>query len=174
MRPHLFLTGDIQIGKSTLLRRVLDALGPVRLGGFRTVTAADIPGAVGSVYLVPAAQARPGFSPDCRVAIRWGPGRGAECFPEVFDRRGTELLADAAQAQLIVMDEIGFLEASAPRFSARVSALLDGETPILGVVRKQGETPLQQYIRSHPRVRLVEVTEENRDELAETLPLFHL
>ena len=36
---HVFLTGPVQIGKSTLLRASLDALQPQKLGGFRTVSA---------------------------------------------------------------------------------------------------------------------------------------
>ena len=34
---HVFLTGPVQIGKSTLIAAALDALQPERLGGFRTV-----------------------------------------------------------------------------------------------------------------------------------------
>ena len=172
MKKHVFLTGEIQVGKSTLLRRTLEALGPLRIGGFLTVTRPDIPGAVGSVYIVPAAEAEPGYDALCRVAIRWGPGRGAEGFPEAFDCRGTEILRGAEQTQLIVMDEIGFLEAKAERFSARITELLDGDTPILGVVRQMGDTPLQSRIRSHPRARLIEVTRENRDALAETVAAY--
>ena len=36
---HVFLTGPVQIGKSTLIAAALDALQPERLGGFRTVSA---------------------------------------------------------------------------------------------------------------------------------------
>lgn len=50
---HVFLTGPVQIGKSTLIAAALDALQPERLGGFRTVSAK--PEADGSrpVYLHP-------------------------------------------------------------------------------------------------------------------------
>lgn len=52
---HVFLTGPVQIGKSTLIAAALDAIEPERLGGFRTVSAK--PEADGSrpVYLHPAA-----------------------------------------------------------------------------------------------------------------------
>ena len=36
---HVFLTGPVQIGKSTLIAAALDAIEPERLGGFRTVSA---------------------------------------------------------------------------------------------------------------------------------------
>ena len=37
---HVFLTGPVQIGKSTLIARTLEACQPARLGGFRTVSSA--------------------------------------------------------------------------------------------------------------------------------------
>ena len=40
---HVFLTGPVQIGKSTLITAALDQLQPERLGGFRTVS--DAPAA---------------------------------------------------------------------------------------------------------------------------------
>ena len=162
---HMFLTGEIQVGKSTLIRRVLAALPDVRAVGFRTVTAADLPDAVGSVYLVGLDHDGQRFDPSSRVGIRRGSGQGIEGFPYVFDEKGTALLQDAEKGQLIIMDEIGRMEAEAAAFRARVEALLDGDVPILGVVQKRGDTPLQRHIRTHPGVRLVTVTPENRDEL---------
>ena len=163
---HVFLTGDIQVGKSTLTKKVLSALGDVRLGGFRTVTVDDRPDAFGSLYLVPAAVENPACGDDNRVGIRRGRGRGTEGFPEVFDRAGTEVLSDAEDCDLILMDEIGKLESESPAFLGHIEALLDGGVPILGVLRKEGETPQQMLVRSHPKVRLIEVTEQNRDALA--------
>lgn len=161
---HIFLTGQRQVGKSTLLQRALAELPPLNLGGFRTVTAADVRGALGSVYILPASD-ETACRDDCRVAIRYGIGRGVNAFPEVFDHWGVELLHCAEKADLIIMDEIGFLEAAAPVFSRRIAALLDGETPIFGVVRGTDETPLLHLVRTHPQVRLVEVTEANRERL---------
>ena len=161
---HIFLTGLRQVGKSTLLRRVLAEYPTLRLGGFRTVTAADVPGAFGSVYIFPAAGPYvPGD--DCRVAVRLGPSRGVRAYPAVFEHRGVELLEGAENVDLILMDEIGFLEEDAARFSGRVMELLDGGTPVFGVVRGTEETPLLRFVRTHPKVRLIEVTEENRERL---------
>ena len=164
---HIFLTGEIQVGKSTLIRRALARTPGLKLAGFRTVTVADVPGAVGSVYIVSPEGAE--YRDDARIKIRWGEGRGAEDFPEAFEGRGLELLADAESGDLILMDEIGKTEAAAPRFCARVRELIDGDVPVLGVVRLEGVTPLQEYIRSSPNVRLTTVTEENRDALVPVL-----
>lgn len=172
---HLFLTGEKQAGKSTLLRKLLAGLGETSPGGFFSVTAADVPGAVGSVYLIPAGDPAPAFGDENRIGIRCGPGRGRESFPRVFDDYGLRLLEGAGSARLLVMDEIGTMEENAERFCRRVEELLDGPVPILGVVQKQGDTPLQAAIRRHPAVRLTEVTPENRDALLPLLlPLIRL
>lgn len=69
---HVFLTGPVQIGKSTLIAAALDALQPERLGGFRTVSAK--PEADGSrpVYL----HRRRAGSALRRTEPRWHPPPG--------------------------------------------------------------------------------------------------
>ena len=159
---HLFLTGEVQVGKSTLLRRMTAAVPGLRPGGFRTVSVFDMPGGACSVYLVPAA-GEPIFGSDNRVGIRLWEGRGIQAFPEIFDTAGVRALRDAERCPLIVMDEIGRMEEEADDFSARVRELLDGKTPILGVVQKKAQTALAEAIRAHPEVALVEVRQDNRD-----------
>jgi len=166
---HIFLTGEVRIGKSTVLEKILAELGDVRLGGFRTVKVADRTDAYGSVYLVPAAEKSPQCTDENRVAIRRGSGQGTEGFTAVFDAAGTAALCCAEECVLILMDEIGKLERDAAQFGDRICQLLDGDVPILGVVRKEGETPLQHRVRTHPKVRVIEVTKQNRDTLAEEI-----
>ncbi len=184
---HCFLTGEFQIGKSTLIKQVQSELPEEFIGGFKTISAFDVDEQIGSVYLIPA-------GPDCgeplkaRVGLRCRfqnlkpeqkervlarvpelngkePAPGPLGFPEVFDREGVRILKDAEASRLILMDEIGKMERNAKRFCDRVKELLDQDTPILGVVRKEGKTPLQEMVRNHPNVTLIEVTEENREAL---------
>lgn len=163
---HVFLTGPVQIGKSTLIAAALDQLQPERLGGFRTVS--DAPAADGSrsVHLFRASE----HPQDriCTVSNRVGirrPGLGIASFPAVFDDAGIGALDGAEGCDLILMDEIGRMERRADEYSARVLRLLDGGVPILGVVQKKADTPLANAVRSHPAVRLIEVSEENRNTL---------
>lgn len=161
---HVFLTGPVQIGKSTLIFAALDTLQPEQLGGFRTVSAK--PEADGSrpVYLHPAAAQDLLCSEANRVGIR-RPALGIASFPDVFETAGLAALKDAERCDLILMDEIGRMERRAAAYSARIRALLDGSVPILGVVQKKADTPLAAAIRTHPNVRLIEVSAENRDAL---------
>lgn len=56
--------------------------------------------------------------------------------PERFDLLGVAALADTADCQVIVMDELGPAEAAAQRFQAAVLAALDGEKPVCGVLQQ--------------------------------------
>ena len=147
---HVFLTGPVQIGKSTLIAAALDALQPERLGGFRTVSAKPEADGSSPVYLHPAAAQDLLCGAQNRVGIR-RPELGIASFPDAFETAG--------------MDAIGRMERHADTYSARIRTLLDGCVPILGVVQKKADTPLAAAIRSHPNVRLIEVSEENRDVL---------
>ncbi|MCR5057118.1 MAG: NUDIX domain-containing protein [Clostridiales bacterium] len=165
---HVFLTGEIQIGKSTVLRKTLSLLSSPRLAGFRTLKPEARDGGKSSVYIFPYAEENPAAGEFNRVGI-CNPGCGQEVFSEIFDARGVEILRGAEGAELIIMDEVGKMEAASPKFCARVRELIEGSTPILGVVRKSGATPLQELIKHHGAVRLVEITEANRDAAPEQI-----
>jgi nucleoside-triphosphatase len=164
---HIFLTGAIQVGKSTAIRRFLEPHPSLTLGGFRTVSVSAAEGESDSVHIIPpvGGQARA----ENRVMRRWqAPQRGRQLFPEVFDTVGTALLRRDRSADLILMDEIGFAEDTAPDFHRAVLERLCGSTPVLGVVRERNGV-LGEQVKGHPRVKLLTVTEDNRDEIPELL-----
>jgi nucleoside-triphosphatase len=68
------------------------------------------------------------------------------------------------------MDELGPAESGAKKFCEAVLAALDGDLPVLGVLQK-ADTEFLRAVAGHPRVRLVTVTVENRDELCRTMNL---
>lgn len=161
MKPHIFLTGDIQIGKSTVIRRVLNELGIIP-GGFKTVGANYAADGSSDVVLMKGSESLPAGHP----AAHRVPGVCMTPYPEVFNTFGTAYLSEPAS--LILMDELGFLENSAAEFQAAVLRTLDGTTPVFGVVRKM-ETPFLNAVRSHQNVMVITVTRENRDELPEKI-----
>ena len=158
---HVFLTGPVQIGKSTRIRAALRALGIWQPGGFLTVSSEPLADGSRTVHLIPAARPDTLLLEENRVGIRCM-GRGIVSFPAVFESAGVAALQGAEASPLIVMDEIGRMERKAADFSARILALLDGETPILGVVQQKADTPLADAVRSHPNVHLITVTEQTR------------
>ncbi len=158
--PNLFLTGEIRVGKSTLLKEVVREQG-WRRGGFQTRPVLDFRGVCG-YGLEPFGTEEERMPP--LIARRTG--RGFEALPLTFDGLGCSLLFGALDRgdELIVMDEIGFFESRAREFHKAVLACLDSPIPVLGVLKKS-EALLPRKVRGRADVVTVEVTRQNRDEL---------
>jgi nucleoside-triphosphatase len=167
---HIFLTGEIQVGKSTVIQKTLQLLN-VKYGGFRTYfgTARGNPNRC--LYINNASH--PATYNDTNIVARFSPGSPPEISPERFDTLGTGYIQEARKtARLIIMDELGNLENQASLFQRAVLDALDGDVPILGVV-KFSATGWVDEIRNHPKVRMELVTEENRNRLALNLVILH-
>ena len=177
---HLFLTGDIQVGKSTLLQKWLSRIN-CRTAGFYTRKVPD--GEHIYVRIFPADSA---FTSDavCNIDKDSKDNILFDCtaidefdFTERFDRLGSALLRSAADADLIVMDEIGLKEDQAEIFCNTVLDTLNGTVPVIGVLRKlmprehnEQDPGLIDTILGRSDVSVIEVTEDSRDALADTLP----
>ncbi len=159
---HVFLTGDRQIGKSRAVRAASEALGRP-LAGFWTRFLTRERGS-SSLYMVPADREEL-LDEEHMVAVLED-GR-MRALTERFDTLGVQLLreARACLGRLILMDECGHLERNALLFQREIRLCLDGENPVLGVLRK--DQSWHDFIKNHPRVRVLTVTEENREGLAE-------
>lgn len=172
-KKHIFLTGDIQIGKSTAIRHFLDRMEDSRpelkRGGFRTV-ADYLEDGTSTVHIVSPA-GEPELNDNNMIMRRFSKGPGKkrpELYLDVFETAGAELLKEAASCDYILMDEIGFAESRSYAFLEEIFKLLDGDIPIIGVTRKQ-DLDILNKVREHSRVISLEVTEENRDRIGEAL-----
>ncbi len=160
---HIFLTGVSGCGKSTVIDKVCSACS-LPVGGFRSGFGSDRERTVRALYLWKAGEC-PQLD-EAHTVVRFD-NRGAAPLPHRFDALGTAAL-DCPGAGLILMDECGRLERDALLFQAAVLSTLDGDTPVLGVVR-HGLPGWTQAIAAHPKVAVIEVSEENRDALPEQL-----
>lgn len=89
-------------------------------------------------------------------------GGPQEDTPGRFDRLGCRALQRSAGCSLLVLDELGPHEARAAAFRRAVLALLDGDTPVLGVLQAPAAAFWPEVLR-HPEVELLEVTRQERD-----------
>ncbi|MDL2317796.1 nucleoside-triphosphatase [Eubacteriales bacterium OttesenSCG-928-A19] len=159
---HIFLTGPLQSGKSTLIRHVQSECPGA--GGFYT-------------YFPPENRWNPDkklylCKPDENFPI--DEGRVVVTFhagcptvrTERFDALGAQFLSASHRqgCPLILMDECGRLEQDALRFQKEVLDTLDGDIPVLGVVRHDAGGWTDR-VRAHPKVRVLTVSLENRDSL---------
>ena len=166
---HIFLTGEIQVGKSTLINRWLAVHPELGTGGFRTLAGPTAEDGSDSVHIVPAAD-DPAFTEENRVLLRNRrlAQRVRHRFPHTFNTVGVSLLTGTRDCDVILMDEIGIQEDDAEQFQQAVLDCLDGDVPVLGVVRSLPGI-LTDAVRSHPKVRVVEVTPDNRSQVFDLL-----
>ena len=167
---HVFLTGQIQVGKSTIIRKWLVAHPHLKVGGFLTVWNGDRREPDTSLHIVPADGTVRTTRENMIKSFRWETnGRRVTDYPEVYDAVGPVILERSRGCDVIIMDEIGPGENEALAFHRAVLNTLNGDVPVLGVVRALPGV-LTDAVRAHEMVRTVTVTVENREAvLAELL-----
>ena len=174
---HIFLSGEIQIGKTTALNRALDEIQrkirtsgtwghwPLKIGGFRTFTVPGTRPGLWDIHMLSPRQTAADCCRENRVAQKDLSRPGPLAFSQAFDRVGGGLLARSSGCDVILMDELGFLESRAYGFQKAVLEALEGETPVLGVIKPR-RSPFLDLVRSHPKVAVWMVGQENRRQLS--------
>lgn len=162
---HIVICGEKKTGKSTLIERLISQC-TLPIYGFYTRTTARREDGYHSIYLYPAgSKARPETARnhvgDCN-------SRQRTVHPEVFNELGVEYLQHRHDG-LIVMDELGFMEAGAEAFCQTVLRCFDGSTPVLAVCKARYDVAFLDQVRNHSKVQVYTITKENRDALYRTL-----
>lgn len=159
---HALIVGGQGVGKSTLIRRVIDELGkPV--WGFETKKedkAAELCHG-DPVYIYEAGKEH----------IRREENLVGFCQRKVYDVRkeAFDLFAKKLEQQvpddhIVLLDELGIMETVSDSFCSAVMKLLDGDVPVIAAVKNK-DKPYLESVRNHPNCRCFFITEENRDEL---------
>ena len=166
LRRHLFLTGDKQVGKSTLLRRLIEAR-KLDCAGFET-QAFYLNGERRGFTLHGRIEMPP-YRNDCICCVRIEEKRAVPVLP-VFEENGVLILKRslASPAPFLLMDELGRLEREASGFIVQIEACLDADKRVLGVLQKCNSAHVAR-IAQRADVTVLTVTPENRDELLEWL-----
>ena len=133
MSTHLFLTGPRGVGKSTVLRRLIEMKG-IRHSGFETRPVL-IEGQRRGFSLhgfVPL----PPMEQDVIISVRIAE-RMSVPVPEAFGQNGVKVLRLSREAEepFILMDELGRLEAASPLFCREAEETLDCGRRVLGVLQ---------------------------------------
>lgn len=166
LRRHLFLTGDKQVGKSTLLRRLIEAR-KLDCAGFET--RAFFLNGERRGFTLHGRIEMPPYQNDCICCARIEEKRAVPVLP-VFEENGVLILKRslASPAPFLLMDELGRLEREASGFIVQIEACLDADKRVLGVLQKCNSAHVAR-IAQRADVTVLTVTPENRDELLEWL-----
>lgn len=161
----LFLTGNPGVGKTTLIRAIAERLEGIRCAGFYTEE-------------IRQSGERTGFSVvtlDGRRATLASLGSQKPTVSkytvhvEQFEKLVLPVLDPVeTPADLYVIDEIGKMEILSQPFRNMVGELLEQPANILATISKKGDGFVNR-IKRRRDVEVIEVTRNNRDELAERL-----
>lgn len=166
---HILIVGPRQVGKSTLIEKVLKAANrPV--WGFETKKeTTSFNQELGYPIHIYAAG-----SPHIQTKdnlVGYCLDHHPTSYPEVFNNFAKKMQTPPKQGSIIKMDELGFLESDAKEFRDTVLDYLDGDIPVIAAV-KHNSTPFLDAVKNHPNCKCFFITEENRDDLADEVTDF--
>lgn len=167
VRKNLLLTGLPGVGKTTVIRRVLQLLPKnLKVEGFFTEEVREGGERVGFQIVTLDGQkawlAKKGFQSPRKVGKYGVDVKAIESVIIPTLKRAIE------HSDLIVVDEIAKMELSHPVFAQVVWECIESSKPVLGVIQRS-RLPFLDKVRSRGDVLLFEVTQQNRNELPEKI-----
>ena len=162
LKKNIFLTGALSSGKTTVIKKIVDALNKQKIpaAGFYTEEERQGDRRVGFLMRTLDAQnaylAHQDIESDYHIR-RYG-----------VDIQNIETLAVGSiipkEGHIIILDEIGKMECFSEKFKAAALKALDAPNIVIGTVTFGGDEFIQK-IKKREDVDILEVTLDNRDKL---------
>jgi len=161
---NILLTGKPGIGKTTLVRKVVEQLGNIKAGGFYTQEIRENSVRVG--FRITTLDGRRGILAHVNHKGKFRVGKYGVNLGDI-DEIAVSSILNSLDRDLILIDEIGKMELYSEKFKeVVVKALETGR--VLGTIRL-GRDEFTNEIKKRNDTRIIEVTLENRDPLVEEL-----
>ncbi len=157
---HILIVGSNGVGKSTLIRRLLERVSPPVYGFLTKKEAPAQAGGPEPVYIHDVSGER-AYTQNNLVGTCID--HHSTRFPKAFDR-AVYCLRGIPASSIVVMDELGVMESGARGFCAAVLDCLDGDSLVIASVRNKKSSFLD-TVRAHPKARCFFITPENGDTL---------
>ncbi|MGM0471089.1 MAG: nucleoside-triphosphatase [Bacillota bacterium] len=159
---HILLTGEINVGKSTIINRILADLElELEVAGFKTLPYL-VNERVQGYHIVSMLNQDQSQS---LSLIANKVDNGCQPLVKTFENRGVNILKRSltSDKKVVLMDELGYLEAQAEKFKHYIWECFEANKLVLGVIKSLDLDYLNE-IRSRSDVELVKITKENREE----------
>lgn len=159
---NIFLTGDIQVGKTTLLNKVIDNIDS-SIGGFQTNRTIKENGDMYEKEFFIYSLIDKNITYKIATINKHNDKFKPTVYNDAFEKVSDNIIKESLNCcDVIVLDELGFLESNAFNFQHSVFKALDSEKLVLGIIKPRS-TPFLDKIKSRNDVILFEVNTENRD-----------
>jgi nucleoside-triphosphatase len=165
MNSVIFLTGNPGSGKTTLIRGVLARLTRPA-GGFYTQEIRE--GGARKGFEIVTLDGQRGILAHVNISSKNRISKYGVDTSALETLAIPTIQAAVRRKQVVVIDEIGPMEILSSQFRQAVLDVLHSGVSVLGTIMKRS-TPFTDQVKSRPGVTLIEVSSENRDELADII-----
>jgi len=156
---NIFITGSIQIGKSTVINTVLKKMGTIKIAGFKTTPIFENTIRKGFALESFEGQKQIFAHTDLKSSLKFDV---YNYDVSVFEKFGTLLLEKALKdSELIVLDEIGIMEKKTNRFKENIIKCLEAPQPVLGAFQKRAEW-FSDILNKRGDTKIFLINEKNR------------
>lgn len=166
VRQNILLTGPPGCGKTTVIRRVVEGLGELRLAGFYTQELREHGRRVGFEAI--GISGRREILAHVSVRSQRHVGRYGVDVASFEDFIEAELAIADKDVDVFVVDEIGKMECFSESFVDLATRTLDGPVAVLATIAMKGGGFMKE-VKQRPDAELLTVSLANRDELPNKL-----
>ncbi len=159
---NLLLTGPPGCGRTTVLERVVEHLGDLRLAGFLTLALREHGQRVG--FEAVGLRGHHAILAHVRFRSHVSVGRYGVEPDRLVPLIEEELARPPGNVDAFLIDEIGKMECHCPQFIEAVRRLLEGPVPVVATIALRGGGFVAE-VTSRPDVQVVEVIQGNRQTL---------
>jgi nucleoside-triphosphatase len=163
MGSTILLTGRPGVGKTTIIREIAERLGAAA-GGFYTAEIRE--GGRRQGFKIVTLDGKEGIL--SHVDIKGSPriSKYGVCLKDLEEIGVAALHAALERADYVLIDEVGKMELFSQAFRGAVLEAIRSDKPVVGTVLRGGNRWVE-GLRALPDVTVLEVTEANRDGMAQ-------
>jgi len=166
LKRLILITGQPSVGKTTILLRTASALKSKRckIGGMISREVREGGTRVG-FEIVDLETGQKGWLANINQPTGPKLGKYRVNLSDLNAIGVRSILNAVADADIIIVDEIGPMELFSLAFKEAVSIAIESEKPVIGTIHYRAREPLINAIKAREDVEIVEVTRENREQL---------